>query len=248
MASYVTMRPAPHPLGFVETAPHRADMRRIYNQYLAVDGDGEDAALVWRPLFVTSVLLDLDLSEAGLPDAVVLTSASSKTAYALAHLLRDRPVRTVGLTSPVRRAWVSELGLYDTVLGYDELDRLEPPRTAVVIDFTGDGALVQRLHQRLDGSLERTLLVGYTHRRGDADAPPASAVRYSAPAEMERRGRSLGTDYAAAWASFAPVAERTLRIERLSGGDRLVEAYRALLAGRGDPRVAHVVSLPSAAP
>jgi hypothetical protein len=215
MASYVTMRPIPHPLGFVESAPHRADLRRIYNQYLAVDGDGEDAALVWRPLFVTSVLLDHDLRDAGLPEAVVLTSASSKTAYALAHLLRDRPVRTVGLTSPGRRAWVSELGAYDTVLGYDELERLDPPRTAVLIDFTGDGTLVQRLHQRLGGSLQRTLLVGYTHRRGEAVAPPPSAVRYSAPAEMERRARSLATDYAEAWATFAPVAERTLRIERL---------------------------------
>jgi Protein of unknown function (DUF2855) len=244
MASYVTMRPIPHPLGFVESAPHRADLRRIYNQYLAVDGDGEDAALVWRPLFVTSVLLDHDLRDAGLPEAVVLTSPSSKTAYALAHLLRDRPVRTVGLTSPVRRAWVSELGAYDTVLGYDELERLDPPRTAVLIDFTGDGTLVQRLHQRLGGSLQRTLLVGYTHRRGEAVAPPPSAVRYSAPAEMERRARSLATDYAEAWATFAPVAERTLRIERLSGGDVLVEAYRALFAGRADPRVAHVVSLP----
>jgi hypothetical protein len=244
MASYVTMRPAPHPLGFVESAPHRADLRRIYNRYLAVEGEGEDASLVWRPLFGTSVLLDLDLREAGLPEAVVLTSASSKTAYALAHLLRDRPVRTVGLTSPVRREWVSELGLYDAVLGYDELERLEPPRTGVLIDFTGDGALVERLHQRLGGDLQRTLLVGYTHRRGEAVAPPASAVRYSAPAEMERRARSLATDYPAAWAAFAPVAERTLRIERLSGGDALIEAYRALLAGRADPGVAHVVSLP----
>jgi hypothetical protein len=243
MASYVTMRPAPHRLGFVDSAPHRADLMRVYNQYLAVRGEGEDAALVWRPLFGTSVLLDLDLREAGLPEAVVVTSASSKTAYGLAHLLRDRPVRTIGLTSPVRRAWVSELGLYDAVLGYDELEQLDPPSTAVLIDFAGDGALMHRLYERLGGGLQRALLVGYTHRRGEAVAPPASAVRYSAPAEIVRRARSLATDYAEAWATFAPVAERALRIERLSGGDALVEGYRALLAGRADPRLAYVVSL-----
>lgn len=90
---------------------------------------------MWRPLFVTSVLLDPDLNGAGLPEVVVVTGASRKTAYALAHLLRDRPVRTVGLTSSLRRAWVSELGLYDTTLAYDELDRLDAPPSAVLIDW-----------------------------------------------------------------------------------------------------------------
>jgi hypothetical protein len=244
MASHVTIRPVPHPLGFRDAAPHSADLNPIYIQYLAVDDEAEDAALVWRPLFGTSVLLDLDLGEHGLPDTVVLTSASSKTAIGLAHLLRARPVRVVGLTSPARRAWVQELGLYDEVLGYDRLDRLDAGADVALIDFAGDWALVGRLHERLGPALRRSLLVGYTHRRGEAVAPPVSAVRYSAPAEIVRRGRSLATDYAAAWRAFAPVAERVLRIERLSGGDALVGAYRALLEGRADPGVAHIVELP----
>src|SRR5215218_7929261 len=55
---------------------------------------------------------------------IVLTSASSKTAYGLAHLLRERPVETIGLTSAARRAWVDGLGLYDAVLAYDGLSGL----------------------------------------------------------------------------------------------------------------------------
>src|ERR671931_298379 len=184
MASHVTIRPVPHPLGFRDAAPHSADLNPIYIQYLAVDDEAEDAALVWRPLFGTSVLLDLDLGE---------------------H------------------------GLYDEVLGYDRLDRLDAGADVALIDFAGDWALVGRLHERLGPALRRSLLVGYTHRRGEAVGPPPSAVRYSAPAEIVRRGRSLATDYAAAWRAFAPVAGRVLRIERLSGGDALVGAYRALL-------------------
>jgi hypothetical protein len=114
----------------------------------------------------------------------------------------------------------------------------------VLIDFAGDWALVGRLHERLGSALRRSLLVGYTHRRGDAVEPPASAVLYSTPAEIVRRGRSFATDYAEAWRGFAPVAERLLRIERLIGGAALTRAYGELLEGRADPGVAHVVELP----
>lgn len=144
MASRITMRPVPHPLGFRDTS---ADLNPIYIQYLAVDDAAEDAALVWRPLFGTSVMLDLDLSENGLPDTVVLTSASSKTALGLAHLLRGRPVRIAGLTSPQRTAWVEDLGLYDDVLGYDDLDRLDAGDDAVLVDFTGVAEGLLRLER-----------------------------------------------------------------------------------------------------
>jgi hypothetical protein len=244
MASHVTIRPVPHPLGFRDASPHSADLNPIYIQYLTVDGDAEDAALIWRPLFGTSVLLDLDLSESGPPGTVLLTSASSKTAIGLAHLLRERPVRTIGLTSPARTGWVTQLGLYDDVRGYDELDRVDAGDAVALVDFTGDWALAGRLHEHLGASLRRSLLVGYTHRRGEGVEPPASAVRYSAPAEMVRRRRRLADDYAKAWSGFAPVAARVLRIERLSGGEALMDAYRDLLEGRGEPGVAHIVELP----
>src|SRR3954452_594432 len=120
-------RPMPSPMGFADTSPHRAELSPVYNAYQLVDGEGDDAALVMRPLFGTSVLLDLVLEEAGFHGAVtvVLSSASSKTVYRLAHLLGTRHFATVGLTSPSRRDWVEGLGLYDTVLGYDEIGRLE---------------------------------------------------------------------------------------------------------------------------
>jgi Protein of unknown function (DUF2855) len=245
MASHLTVRPAPHPLGFVDAAPHRADVKRIYVQYLAVEGEGDDAELVWRPLFGTAVVLDLLLDEAEFHGAgtVVLTSASSKTACGLAFLLRDQPVRTVGLTSPARRDWVRGVELYDAVLGYDELASLDAPDDAVLVDFAGDGALVHRVHDRLGAALRRSLLVGYTHRRDEAVAPPPSAEVFSAPDEIARRGRALAAPYAQAWKRFAPLAERIARLERLADGDAIVRTYRALLEGRADPGIGYVASL-----
>jgi hypothetical protein len=248
MGTHLTVRPARHPVGFVDAAPHRSELSPVYNQYLSVEGEADDAALVMRPLFGTSVLLDLLLSEAGFEGArtVVLTSASSKTAYGLAHLLGERPVETIGLTSAPRRAWVDGLGLYDAVLAYGDLGDMEAPEGAVLVDFAGDRALLRSLHEQLGDSLRRSILVGFTHRRGAADDAPLPGPApqfFFAPDEISRRGRELGPRYAEAWREFAPVAERTMRIARVTDGGELVRVYRALLEGRVDPAVGYVVSL-----
>ena len=248
MGSYLSVSPAPHPIGFVDAASHRRELSPVYNTYLSVDGEGEDAALVMRPLFGTSVLLDLVLGETAFDGArtVVLTSASSKTAYGLAHLLRARPVETIALTSAPRRAWVEGLGLYDAVLTYDEVDQLDARGGGVLVDFAGDRKLVRRVHERLGDALRRSVLVGFTHRQaehGEAPLPGPVPEFFFAPNEMLRRGPDLGPRYADAWRDFAPVVRRTMRIEGITDGHALVRVYRALLEGRTDPAVGYVASV-----
>lgn len=244
MGTSVALRPAAHPLGFVDEAPHRAELSRAYNLYLAVQGDGDELELVLRPLFVTSVLLDLSLGEEA-PDRVILTSASSKTASGLAHLLGERPVETIGLTSAGRVGLVESLGLYDAVLAYDDVRELRPRGGTALIDFAGDRAIVRAVHEHLGETLVRSTLVGFTHRRAepdDATLPGPAPEFFFAPDEIARRGRELGPLYAAAWKRFAPVAERTVRIERVAGGAELVRLYRALLDGSANPAAGYVVS------
>lgn len=248
MATYVSVRPDPHPIGFVDAVPHRAALAPVYNQYISVAGDEDDAALVMRPLFGTSILLDLALSEAGFGGAgtVVLTSASAKTAYGLAHLLRERPVATIGLTSAARRAWVKGLGLYDAVVAYDDVHALDASGDAVLVDFAGDRALLRDVHEQLGDALVRSIRVGFTHWKAwDDEAPlPGPAPEFFfAPDEMAPRGRQLAQRYAAAWQAFAPVLERVMCIERVSNGDELVRIYRSLLNGSADPRLGFVASL-----
>jgi hypothetical protein len=245
MGTSLTVRPAPHPAGFVDAAEHRSGLAPIYNQYIVVDGEGDDATLVMRPLFATAVLLDLTLADAGFHGAtrVVLTSASAKTAYGLAHLLRARSVETVGLTSPARRGWVEGLGLYDQVLPYDALDGLDPARRTVLVDVAGDGAVLRGIHERLGDALARSILVGFTHR---APAPPDAAMPgpapefFFAPDAMRAHGHELQRLYARGWATFAPVLERALRIDRVAGGAGVERVYRDLLDGRADPAVGFV--------
>ena len=248
MGTHFTVRPAAHPLGFVDAAPHRAELARTYSQYLTVAGEADETELVLRPLFVTALLLDLLLSEEP-PDrvqTVILTSASSKTAYGLAHLLGERPVRTIGLTSAGRVAWVESLRLYDAVLAYEDLHELRAERGVVLVDFAGDRGIVRSLHERLGETLIRSILVGFTHWQAEADEGPVPGPApefFFAPAELARRGRELGQLYASAWERFAPVAERTVRIERVKDGAHLVRLYHALLEGRADPAAGYVVSI-----
>ena len=56
----------------------------------------------------------------------MLSSASSKTAYGLAHLLHTRGngIKVIGLTSAGNTAFVKSLGCYDEVVTYDSVNAL----------------------------------------------------------------------------------------------------------------------------
>src|SRR5580704_2140423 len=96
--------------GLRDLAAHRQGVAPVYNAYARVGGDpafvgrqGDYRALL-RPLFMLSFLVDDFLAENDFFGAhgVMLSSASSKAAIGLAHLLHSRRknVRVIALTSP----------------------------------------------------------------------------------------------------------------------------------------------------
>jgi hypothetical protein len=180
----------------------------IYNQYTRVaahpgyERDREPHLALFRPLFTTSFLLDdfvagENFFGAG-AGAVVLSSASSKTALGLAFLLRARGrCRVVGLTSRAHEAFVRQTGYYDTVLAYDAVPSLprEPP--AVFVDFAGNGTLLSAVHRQLGDGLRFSSRVGVTHwdRMGAADDLPGPApVFFFAPDQARKRVAEWGAD------------------------------------------------------
>ena len=93
--------------GLRDAAAHRQGVAPVYNAYARVSGDpafagkqGDYQALL-RPLFMLSFLVDDFLAENEFYGAksVMLSSASSKTAYGLAHLLHARAngIKVIGL-------------------------------------------------------------------------------------------------------------------------------------------------------
>src|ERR1700694_91394 len=117
-----------------DAAAHRQGVAPVYNAYARVSGDpafagrqGDYQALL-RPLFMLSFLVDDYLAENAFFDArsVILSSASSKTAFGLAHLLHTLrgDIRVIGLTSAANAEFVTSLGCYHDVVTFDRVASL----------------------------------------------------------------------------------------------------------------------------
>jgi len=246
--------------GFVDVSPHRARLPPAYNSYARVDADPvydaahEDAQMLLRPLFFTSYLIDDFLAEAEMfaAAAVVLSSASSKTASALAYLLSRRGgVDVVGLTSARSAAFVADLGVYDHVIAYEELASL-PAGRAVYVDIAGDADVRSDLHAHYGEELAHSAVVGATHhdRMGAVpeSLPGPRPTFFFAPDRIAKRVADWGREgleerLAGAWRPYVEWTEGWLEIIHGRGADALERVYLDLLAGDVDPRRAHVLTL-----
>src|SRR6266481_1422129 len=136
--------------GLRDGAAHRQGVAPVYNAYARVSGDaafagrqGDYQALL-RPLFMLSLLVDDHLAENDFFGArsVMLSSASSKTAFGLAHLLHLRKdLKVIGLTSAANTKFVQSLGCYDEVVTYDRVTSLPAGEPVAFVDMAGNSAL-----------------------------------------------------------------------------------------------------------
>ncbi|MEO1966549.1 DUF2855 family protein [Hyphomonas sp.] len=161
---------------FVDGAEHRQPMAPIYNTYIftaadpSYDKEFEAQQMLFRPLFTTGWMIDDSLMETGdpIPETVVISSASSKTAMALAHCLKERGnVDTVALTSKGNKAFVESTGLYGRVRTYADADRLHARGLTAFVDFLGRPTLTADVHNALKDRLVRSLVIGVTDWEGN---------------------------------------------------------------------------------
>lgn len=250
--------------GFRDTSAHRAALPSPYNTYALTTGDAayepdrEDLQVLYRPLFFTSFLLADQVAESVEADGsavVALSSASSKTAYGAAFALRDalvgrRRVELVGLTSPANAAFTRDLGVYDSVLGYDEVEQLDADAASTYLDLAGSTDLRRRLHAHLGAALHSDLVIGVTHQdstsAGTLDG--ARPTVFFAPERMRVRSEQWGREelderFAAAWQLFAPVVQGWVDVVVSRGPEALQHVWGEVLAGRSAPREGHVVVL-----
>ena len=264
MADHAVLQPARlSPAGFRDAAAHRSALHAVYNQYLRCSADpfysvdNEDAQALLRPLFVTSWLIDDFLADNGFfgADTLLLSSASSKTAYGTAFQLAQRPgLSVVGLTSARNKAFCERLGCYTKVLTYDDLHPIGLDTAAVYIDFAGNAALRRTIHSRF-ANLKYSCSIGGTHVEqlgGGKDLAGPRPVLFFAPAQVKKRNadwgpEALGERLVAAWRGFhAKVADPQapwLVAVHHDGPAAVQSAYAEVLAGQGDPSRGHILSL-----
>ncbi|MDG4807526.1 DUF2855 family protein [Micromonospora sp. WMMD1120] len=238
--------------GFRDASPHRAELPSPYNAYRSTTGDPayqrdqEDLLILFRPLFFTSFMLadqvvDNDFHGA---ETLLVSSASSKTAYAAAFELHGRGPRLVGLTSPGNLAFTRSLGCYDEVVAYDDVDALAVVPT-VYLDLSGAPSTRAAVRRRLGDRLVRDIAVGLTNQTPNADA--AGEV-FFAPVQMRKRRQDWGRDgldarFTEAWRRFAAVLGEWLDVQVGTGPAALQRAWVDVLAGRTPPRVGHVIQV-----
>ncbi len=256
--------------GFSDAAAHRASLHAVYNQYLRVAADPfysagtEDLQALLRPLFMTSWLIDDFLADndffgaaadAARPGAMLLSSASSKTAYGTAFMLAQRTgIEVVGLTSARNIAFCESLGCYHRVLAYEQLDRLAADTPCIYVDFAGNAALRSAVHHRFT-QLAYSCAIGGTHVEqlgGARDLPGPKASLFFAPAQVKKRNADwgaavLGERLVRAWQAFlAKVSDprsRWLTVQSHNGCAAVQSVYADVLAGNADPRRGQIVVL-----
>ena len=275
MSDRVVLQPARLSVqGFQDGAAHRAALHPVYNQYLRCSADplytpdSEDLQALLRPLFITSWLMDDFLADHdffGLPTPhpgasehpglLLLSSASSKTAYGTAFQLAQRAgVQVVGLTSAANVAFCQRLGCYHQVLSYEQLAQLDAGAPCVYLDFAGNAALRQAIHSRFS-QLKYSSAIGGTHvdqLGGSQDLAGPRPTLFFAPAQIKKRHADwgaavLGQRLVASWQAFlAKVGHAQapwLQVQHHQGPDAVQAIYQAVLAGHSQPQAGHMLSL-----
>lgn len=259
MGSHVDVRPtAISAGGFTDASEHRQPMSIFYNQYSRLSADpehdpaNEDARMIFGPLFKTGFLIEdfyrrNDWFGAG---ALIMTSASSKTATALAHCakLSSPTIRRIGLTSPGNIDFVKATGLYDDVVAYADVATLNPG-PSVAVDFAGNARVLHAIHSTLGDALKYSSTVGATHvgAAGAVDTLPGpQPVLFFAPTEALETIKALGPAGFAkavgtAWASFVATAKGFMTVEHKDGLQPAIEVFQATLAGRQNPDTGVVI-------
>lgn len=261
MASHAVLQPAKvADSSFVDAAAHRRELPPAYNFYIRTTGDTaflpelQPFQALFRPLFITSFLIDDFLADEHFFGAqrVVLSSASAKTAFGLAHLLHRRGgIEVVGLTSAGNRNFVQELGSYYQVVLYDEIASLDAGRPTVYVDFAGSGAVRTAIHRHFGDALKYSCAVGLSHREMNPpgkELPGPRPVFFFAPDRIKKRTQDWGRGvidarFADAMADFLPLARRCLRVIEGRGATSVSAAWTATLAGQAKADEGLILSL-----
>jgi hypothetical protein len=246
--------------GLRDGAAHRQGVSPVYNSYARVSGNPEfegragDYRALLQPLFMLSFMVDDYLAENEMFGAksVLLSSASSKTAFGLAHLLHARNgLKVIGLTSSSNVDFVESLGCYDEVVTYDKVTSLAADAPVAYVDMAGSSALRETLHRHFGEQMKYSGRVGLTHRSTEPNEPELPGAKPSwffAPDHIRKRAKEWGPGgveqrFGAAWSGLAPKLDGWLTVTESRGPDAVKKVYLDTLNGCVSPDGGQILSL-----
>lgn len=255
-SSHVVVAARTTPDGFHDVGTDRSFMHGWYRTYREVGepSASDNRTALLRPLFTAAFTFDefLVRNEVFGAGTVVITSASAKTAVALAARLARRPnIATLGVTSPEDVEWVEGLDRYDTVTSYEALSPGQVHGAAVLADFTGALPRLSLAYSRLRGALVHTALVGHTNPGAQLRWPqlsaPDPAVFFCAEHEdnaVAEEGReAYFARYHAAERDLVESSTGWLTVRDHVGPEAAAEVFSALAKGNQPPRIGHAIAV-----
>lgn len=204
IASHLWMKPERvTDRGFYDGAEHRLALTSAYNQYTRCSWDAfyrpetENLQILLKPLFLTSSMLADFLQDNQFFGAsrLIFSSASSKTAFGTAVCLEGHDIERVALTSAANQAFVAGLGCYERTLSYAELATLANDRLSLYVDFSGDLALRNRVHQQVGEQLVYSCFAGSAQSTDEAQLTATEGpqpVLFFAPIQIRKRNADWG--------------------------------------------------------
>ena len=248
------------PSRIVDESPHRSEYAPVYAQFDRAnanplyDPDREDHDSLLRGLFMTSWLVEdfLTVNDGFGASTCLITSASSKTSIALARCVQRRgQLKCVGLTSSGNLDFCRSLGVYDSVLSYDEVPGIDSTQPAVLVDMAGNASVVAAIHHHFGDKLRYSCRIGTTHHgeRGSVrNLPGARPEFFFAPTHVKERSKEIGgaelmAQFGKAYAGFRASSDAWLSIERTFGADNVDRVYQSVLAGTSNPSSGQIVSM-----
>ncbi len=245
--------------GFSDVVDHRRPLSPIYNFYsrLAADQSFDESLAdyipIIKPLFATSFLIYHHLKESNFfeGEQVILTSASSKTALALAYMLKENAKadgqKIIGLTSTRNVEFVESTGYYDAVISYEDYTSKLTHSPAAIVDFAGNTALLQGINDLLGDHLKNIVLVGLTDWQSEKafKEVPKSAF-FFAPTHIQQKYQDWGAEKTnsllnAALMGFVKDSQKMLDLEYVTDKEALAALYLQMLGGKVDPKKGYVV-------
>lgn len=248
---------------FRDEAPHRRELPEVYNWYQRTDDNlfHDDATeplhAIFRPLFVTAYgLADfITRNEFFGAERVVISSASSRTGYAVAFCIGQlTKSETIGLTSAGHLEFVEGLGLYAKAVSYDDIEDLDAEKPTLYVDVAGNADVQKRIHEHLGDKLVHDAALGAAHRheppKPPEDLPGPQPEFFFAPDWVEQRRSEWGsTEFdrviGQATAGFFDYVRgnKLIDIREQHGLEAARDIIGEMLDGDTDPAVGHVVRL-----
>jgi len=212
-SGYVLLRPGHFSsMTFIDSEERRREFLPYYNMYImkSLSHQGNDwpalsshvsdeCLVIYRTLFdvAYSISAWMEDNQYLSSDIYIVSSASSRTAYALVFLLRrqHRKLKLIALTSVKHVQFVKDLHLYDEVLSYGEVQRLSRWRNASIayVDFAAN-LPVRRYIEALP-RFEMLMNVGATNGYSGHFSSAYDMISATEDNENERQDTVYGINY-----------------------------------------------------